>query len=170
MLNFIRDTIVSQFEASLYMLNECIEKCPADQWDAAIGKYPFWHVAYHTLCLVDLYLTSGVDAFHYRPEFHPKRQSEFDGEHPSRRFDKSELVAYLAICRQKLIDKLAAETAESLQGPSGFPWLRFSRAEAHLYNLRHVQHHTGQLSAHLRRVDPMLQDPQAVRWIGAGWR
>ena len=59
---------------------------------------------------------------------------------------------------------LDAETEGSLGGPSGFARRAFSRLEMHLYNLRHIQHHTGQLSAFLRRagVD--------TRWVGAGRR
>jgi uncharacterized damage-inducible protein DinB len=44
------------------------------------------------------------------------------------------------------------ETAATLRGPAGFEWLSFTRSELPLYNLRHVQHHTGQLSAFLRRA------------------
>lgn len=39
----------------------------------------------------------------------------------------------------------------------------------HIYNLRHIQHHTGALSAYLRRVDPRLQDRAALRWVRMGW-
>ena len=83
--------------------------------------------------------------------------------------DKDETLAYVSICRQKMLETLAAETAESLQGPSGFSHRPSTRGELHLYNLRHVQHHTGQLSAYLRRVDPSLS-LRALPWIGAGWR
>jgi hypothetical protein len=36
--------------------------------------------------------------------------------------------------------------------PSGFFWLPFSKLELQLYNIRHVQHHTGQLIDRLRTV------------------
>lgn len=39
-----------------------------------------------------------------------------------------------------------------------------ARGELHLYNLRHVQHHTGQLSAYLRRIG------QVPRWVDADCR
>jgi hypothetical protein len=65
---------------------------------------------------------------------------------------------------------LAAETRQSLEGSSGFSRRQFSRGELHLYNLRHVQHHSGQLSAALRRLNLALQSPQALPWIGSGWR
>ena len=65
---------------------------------------------------------------------------------------------------------LAAETEESLQSPSGLRGRPTTRGELHIYNLRHVQHHVGQLSAFLRRVDPTLNDSKGPPWIGTGWR
>jgi hypothetical protein len=40
----------------------------------------------------------------------------------------------------------------------------------HIYNIRHVQHHSGQLSAYLRRIGAGINDPKALPWIGTGWR
>ena len=121
------------------------------------------------LCFVDLYLSPNEASFQLR-DVHPQGWSELREEFPSRRFDTSELTEYLAICRQKATETLASETGESLKREAGFHWLSLSRGELHLYNIRHVQHHTGQLSAYLRRIDEALQAPNAVRWIGTGWR
>src|SRR5437773_2146517 len=55
-------------------------------------------------------------------------------------------------CRAKAAEVVGAETRETLEGPSGHGRLKFSRLELHLYNVRHIQHHTGQLTAFLRRV------------------
>lgn len=63
-----------------------------------------------------------------------------------------------------------AETPDSLAAPSGFSWRPFSRGELHLYNLRHIQHHTGALSAYLRRVDASLKDRKTLSWVRMGWR
>lgn len=164
MLDQMKAILTRQFEASLCMMNDCLVKCPDEHWDAAIARYPFWQVAYHTLCFVDLYLSPTKEAFTFRA-IHPGGWREFDDEYPSRRFERPELTEYLAVCRQKAIDILASETAESLQGPSGFTWLKFPRVEAHIYNIRHIQHHTGQLAAYLRRIDPTI-DPH---WVGSGW-
>ena len=81
-----------------------------------------------------------------------------------------ETLAYVQICRQKLLESIAAETSESLQGPSGFAYREFTRGELYIYNLRHVQHHIGQLSAFLRRVDPALSHSPELDWIGSGWK
>ena len=142
MLDHVRKILTGQFEAALCMLNECIQKCPHDHWDGKIARYAFWPVAYHTLCFVDLYLSPNEASFQFR-DVHPHGWSEFNDEFPSRRFDRRELTACLAICRQKATETLACETRESLESASGFHWLPFSRGELHLDNIRHIQHHTG---------------------------
>ena len=154
----------SQFEAALAMLAECLDGCPDQHWDSPIARYTFWQVAYHTLCFADCYLARGDDAWQPHPTFHPAGRAELDGEYPSRRFTRRELIAYLGFCLDKVRTTFAAETTESLQSPSGFPRHPFSRGELHLYNLRHIQHHTGQLSAFLRRVGI------DTGWVKAGWR
>ncbi len=79
-------------------------------------------------------------------------RKELEGEYPSRRFERNELLAYAELCKKRLASALRGETVKSLAGPSGFPWLKMQRVEVYLYNLRHVQHHTGQLGAFLRRA------------------
>jgi hypothetical protein len=164
-----RRVVAAQFEAALCMMNDCLAKCPDRHWEGIVGKYPFWQVAYHTLCFVDLYLTKSHEAFEFRA-IHPGGWKEFDDEHPSRRFEREELLDYLQVCRAKILETIAAETPATLEGPSGFSWIQFSRAEMHLYNMRHVQHHAGQLSAFLRKAEPSLQDPKVVRWVSTGWK
>src|SRR5688500_6839551 len=165
MIELVKQSLGGQFEASLCMMHHCLEKCPPEHWDAKVAKYPFWQVAYHTLCFVDLYLTESHAGFAFR-DLHPAGWKEFDDELPSRRFDQHEIARYLTICREKAAHTIAGETTESLAGPSGFDWLKFSRLEKHVSNIRHVQHHTGQMSAVLRRINPGI-DP---RWVGTGWQ
>jgi len=151
----LQKIVSSQIEAALQMMQECISKCPAAQWEAPVGRYPFWLVAYHALCYVDVYLSNSNES--WEPEtgptgLHPKGVEELSEEYPSRRFEQPELLRYIEECRDKLRTAMAAETDASLAGPSGFPRHTFSRAELHIYNLRHLAHHGGQLSAFLRRV------------------
>jgi hypothetical protein len=172
MTDRLKPILLSQFEAALCMLDDCIRKCPPGHWDGpapthTIAKYPFWLVAYHTLCFVDCYLAPSNEAWQPHPDLHPAGRAELEEEYPSRVFSQDELIRYADICRGKLRAVLgegpAAETAETLTHPSGFSWLPFSRAELHLYNIRHIQHHTGQLGAYLRRLGVEL------RWVKTGW-
>lgn len=163
MVNSFAGAMLGQFEASLAMLDQCIRDCPDEHWDSPIAKYPFWLVAYHTLYCTDGYLVSSQDAWQPHPVFHPAGRADIDAEYPSKRFTKQELGEYVRFCVGRARAVLGEETLESLEGPSGFARLAFSRAELHLYNLRHIQHHSGQLGAFLRRVK--IASP----WVKSGW-
>lgn len=159
----------NQFDASLWMLHDAIEACPPEAWQTTVGKYPFWQVAYHVLCFVDVYARKNNDAWipDQRPDgLHPLGRTELDEEYPSRRFEQPELISYTLRCRSIVHAALSSETTDSLAGPSGFPWLPISRAELHLYSIRHIHHHTGQLSAVLRKHG--IEHPR-LRWRKSGW-
>ncbi len=170
MLDYFKLTLLSQFEAALWMLNDCIARCPDQHWsgtNSIIGKYEFWHVAYHTLYCTDYYLARDDQSLEYPPQFYPGGKSDADDEYPSRVMTRQELLDFTAFCLAKLRTVINAETAESFAGHCGFARKKFSRAELHIYNMRHVMHHTGQLSSHLRRMN--VDDEHQPRWGHAGW-
>lgn len=157
-----KQLVQSQFSASCAMLGECIESCPSTRWNAIIGKYSFWHVAYHTIESTDMYCAKSLDVWKPDRRFHPNGRKDIDKEYPSRRFTKRELLAYLAHTNRRVRAAIRAETSQSLVKPAGFPWLTISRSELHMYSMRHVQHHTGQLSAFLRR------NKVSTKWVQRG--
>jgi hypothetical protein len=168
MSNYLNQILTTQYEAALAMLKQCVAACPPGQFEAKIAAGTFRWVAYHTLFFTDLYLTRDEAAFTPR-ELHARGGDEL-GDQMTPGLSQPETLEYVAICRQKAIETLAAETAEILEGASGFSWRKFSRGELHVYNIRHIQHHTGQLSAFLRRVNERFADPKSLPWIGSGWR
>jgi uncharacterized damage-inducible protein DinB len=147
-----RAIVGSQLDAAFIMLEECIRACPAARWKGRVGRWPFWLVAYHTLYCADLYTARTSEKWKPHPRFHPGGRADLEQEFPKRVMTKPELIAYTARCRRLVRASLQRETAASLRGPAGFAWLSFTRAELPIYNLRHMQHHTGQLSAFLRRA------------------
>ena len=168
MIDYVKQILTGQYEASLAMLNACIEACPDEHWDGKIANGTFRWVAYHTLFFLDLYLSPSNEAFELR-ELHERGGDERQPiACPG--LSKTDMLAYVQICRQKIADALSAESLETLQGPSGFSWYKITRGELHLCNIRHVQHHTGQLSAFLRRIDAACQDECALPWVKTGWR
>ena len=58
-----RSVLKSQYHASLAMLREAVERCPADEWSNASHKNKFWQLAYHTLFFTHLYLQRDEAAF-----------------------------------------------------------------------------------------------------------
>ncbi len=67
--------------------------------------------------------------------------------------------------RTKAKETLAQESAEILVGPSGFRRRNCSRAELHVYNIRHIQHHAAQLILRLR-----LDAGIAIPWVSREWK
>ena len=110
MTNFVKAILKSQFEAALAMLKQCVEACPLEHWEGKIANDSFRQVAYHTLFFVDLYLTPNEEAFSLRDLHH--RGGDERGPTVSAGLSQDETLAYLLICRQKMIDALAAETQE----------------------------------------------------------
>jgi hypothetical protein len=168
MLEYFKQILIGQYEASLSMLGECIRQCPEEHWEGKIAKETFRWAAYHTLFFTDLYLSANELAFELR-DLHELGGDEREPI-AAVGLPKNEAMEYVPLCRKKAIDSIAAETEHSLAGPSGFSWYKITRGEMHLVNIRHIQHHTGQLSAYLRRVEKRCKDRNELRWIGSGWK
>ena len=172
MVEYFTTILTGQFQASLSMLNQCVRTCPPAHWDGMIANQPFRTIAYHTLFFVDFYLSPGEDAFTLR-DLHQRGGDERFNNAPIIGLPKGDTVGYVEMCRAKLLETMSSETAASLAGPSGFSaWfsgLAMSRGELHVYNIRHVQHHAGQMSAYLRRLDAGLKNDPALRWVRTGW-
>jgi len=168
MLELFRQSLANQYGAALKMLEEAIKNCQSEQWTAKVGKVPFWHVSYHVLFSTDMYLSPGYEKFRPQP-FHRTSYNFLEREPwpPFKQvvvdqvYEKSVILGYVQACREKVIDIVKKETEETLAGPSGFHWIPFSRAELHLYNLRHIQHHTGGLNAFLARTQG-----KGAAWVG----
>ena len=169
MIDLIRRTIASQYGAALQMLEIAIEKCPAKQWTENVGASPFWHVAYHVIFCTDMYLSASSAKFKPR-SFHKKNYNflkrlpwpPFKEVVVDEPYEKKVLLKYIETCREKVAKVMSKETEKSLAGKSGFDWLSFPRAQLHLYNIRHVQHHTGALNSFLWRTGG-----EGSQWVGS---
>jgi hypothetical protein len=155
----ILGSIARQYGAALKMLRKAIELCPEDLWFDAKYRNPFWHVAYHTLFYAHLYSQVNEAAFQPWPKH--KEGTRALGQLPAAElallaYSKADLLEYCDFC----LAEVPARVAETqLEAESGFHWLPFNKLELQLYNIRHIQHHTGQLTERLR----------AVCDVGVGW-
>jgi hypothetical protein len=169
MPTFWQSTLWHQFGAAIDMLENAIVACPPDIWSdpAARPSWPdngvvgFWYVAYHTIFFLDYYLSDSADSF--APPL-PFDLAELDpaGLLPDRPYTKDELLTYLHHCRRKCRAVIDALTDERAQQPCGFR-RPLSVGELLLYNMRHVQHHAGQLNLILRQTT----SSPAPRWVTA---
>ena len=169
MLDTYKKLIANQYDAALCTLSTCIDKCPESAWDMRIGIYPFSLCAFHTLFFADYYLGPNEASFRDQP-FH-RDNAEFFGDYeqleyrePVSVYDRPSIQKYMVQCRKKASDIVAFETADSLSAKADFERRDFSRAELHVYNIRHIQHHAAQLILRLR-IDAKTDIP----WFGSGW-
>jgi len=170
MLGTFKELIANQFEAALCTLNTCIDRCPETAWNARVANHLFCQVAFHTLFYADYYLGPNEESFRRQP-FHRDNEpffgdyEEFEDRAPQSLYERTSIKKYLEHCRKKASEVIAAETADTLNARSRFERRAFSRAELHVYNIRHIQHHAAQLSLRLR-----LDAHEDIPWIGSGWR
>lgn len=168
MTEFLKGVLTGQYEAVLAMFRQRIEVCPEEYWDGKAGADSFRQVAYHGLFYFDYYLSPTEESFSLRP-LHEKGGDE-RGEALCSGLSKGELLVYIDLCHQKILDQVARETEDSLKGNSGFTRRTFSRTELHIYNIRHIQHHTGQLSSYIREISDRYGLALKLPWVGSGWQ
>lgn len=142
--------IHSQFGAAIDMLENAIRACPEEYWADHSRQPEFWYVAFHTLFFLDLYLSASAKGF-APPRPFTLSEVDPDGPMPDRVYTKGELQSYLEHGRAKWRAAMDALNDENWQEPCDFGWMTPARAELHLYNMRHVQHHAAQLNLILRQ-------------------
>jgi hypothetical protein len=143
----------SQYLASLEMLKQTIDKCPESIWNSPDDKTKFWNIAYHVLFYTHLYLQDTLQDF--KPWPRHREEYQFLGQVPwpphaapkiGEPLDKEMVLDYLAFCQQQVRDRVPCLNFEA---ESGFDWLPFNKFELQLYNIRHLQQHTGELMERL---------------------
>lgn len=158
----LQAALKSQYHASLAMLLEAIDCCPAGLWTSDQHVNQFWHVAYHTLFYTHLYLQPSEADFvaweHHRPGYN-RFGTGPDAPSTLTPYLVEEVRAYCLHC-QDMVDS-AVDRLDLAAPESGFSWYRMPKLEHQLVNLRHLQHHTGQLADRLRQTAD-----RGLRWVG----
>ena len=159
------EIIQSQYHAALEMLKQAITLCPDELWNEETHENRFWHISYHVLFYTHLYLQDREEDF--VPWSKHQDESQFLGLLPwpphaepkaAEPYSKEAVLEYLELSRNGVDDRV---TSLDLDAPSGFPWLPFGKMELQLYNLRHIQHHVGQLADRLRTEKGI-----SIDWVG----
>jgi hypothetical protein len=154
----VKTSIQSQYHAALMMLKQAVMKCPEELWAAEDYVNPFWHVAYHVLFYTHFYLSPT------EKDFIPweKHRDEITSLEPSVKkvepYSPVAILAYLDFCLEQVKVQLPGM---DLEAESGFYWLPFDKLELQLYNIRHIQQHTGELCERLGAHGEI-----EVPWVG----
>jgi hypothetical protein len=163
----IRQSLARQYLATLLMLRQAIESCPESLWLDAGYTNRFWHIAYHAIFYTHFYVQASEEEFH--PWVKHQKGSNYLGARKSssnepvpeiKPYSREEVLEYWILCRDQVAKRVPHD---KLDAESGFSWLPFNRFEVHLYNLRHLAHHTGQLADRLRVVAKT-----GVAWVRQG--
>jgi len=157
----MNEMVTAQFGAAIQMLSNAVDACPEKLWNQKNDFSDFWYIAYHVTFWLDFYLTALPDDYIPYKDF---GMSEHDPEGilPERVFSKEEITDYLDHCMAKC--KSVLNNLDEVKGNElyTFGTLTLPRFEMMLYNMRHVQHHTGQLNLLLRQ-----QAGSAPKWVRA---
>lgn len=136
----------NQFGAAIDTLSDAIQLCPEHLWTVAVYEDPdderygqFWHIAYHTLSWLDLFLNGRREGFTQPPPF-------IVGKLPEQPYTKEQILGYLSTCREKCQSTIETLTDERAQERCVFQWMEPTFLELQLYCMRHVQEHAAQLS------------------------
>jgi hypothetical protein len=163
----LRDPLKRQYRAALLMLRDAVERCPDALWDDPAPTNTFWQVAYHTLYFTHLYLQPSEAAFVPWTGHQAGVQHEDGIAGPADPasplplvpdpYTKDQVLAYLEHVHASVdgVDALDLGAATS-----GFWWYPMGKLEHQLVNLRHVQHHVGQLADRVRAATG-----DGVRWV-----
>jgi hypothetical protein len=170
MVEHLRKVLWNQFGASIDMFNNTIELWPDQYWNLESKVY---YLSYHTFLFLDYYLTIRPTNFAAPLPFtmvQPDKIPTYavDDLLPRKLYTKKELLDCLQTCRQKcrqLIFNLTDEKLEQtwIDQPddiAGSSTLKYSVLEILLYNLKHLQHHVGQLNLLLRQ-----ETKHAADWV-----
>jgi hypothetical protein len=162
----IRQSTLAQYRAGLDMVGQAIDLCPDELWLSNEYKNRFWHLAYHSLFYTHLYVQPAETDF--RPWAKHVPNSNYLGPRPWAKdepfeipepYAKPDVQEYLKLCRAEVEKQVPLVRFED---NSGFSWLPFNKLELQFYNIRHLQHHTGQLIERLRNVADI-----GVGWVGS---
>lgn len=156
MLEALKPLLWQQFGAAIQMLENAIVACPIEVWATDQREFDFWYNAFHTIFWLDFYSSDSRESFQPTEPF-GVTDLDPSGLLPERVFTRSELLAYLGLARQKCRQRIQQLEPERIFKVGSRD---FTHLELLLYNLRHVQHHVGQLNQLLRQ-----RTYDAPRWV-----
>jgi hypothetical protein len=154
----IQSVIQSQYHAALAMLRQAIEKCPNALWASTSYNNAFWHIAYHTLIYTHFYLHTAEADFAPWEKCHLELRTFDIPSEDLPPITKTEVLDFLDLCLHFMEEQLQNI---DLAAKSGFDWLPFNKLELQLYNIRHIQQHTGELCERLGAHGDVEVD-----WVG----
>jgi hypothetical protein len=161
--------LASQLLASLYMLKDCMDRCPLEEWHERHGDYPFSQVLFHALFDCDYHLCDSDEEFKEQL-FHRENPDNFgdyeelEDRVPPHLQDYAFMIGYYEHCREKIASAMETKDEGSLITPNADIRKNMTRLERYVNLIRHVQHHAAQLGLRLQLVTG-----KEMEWISRGY-
>ncbi|MGC3968418.1 MAG: hypothetical protein QM775_13890 [Pirellulales bacterium] len=131
LVDLVKQSLTSQYEAALATLAHCAACCPDSSWGCSVARYPFNQVIFHTLFFVDFYLGDDEESFRRQP-FHLENTELFadyeqlEDREPIATYAKEQIRLYGNYCREKASSVVAQETELTLSAPNRLTRRNFS--------------------------------------------
>jgi hypothetical protein len=161
--------IASQMLAGLYMLKDCIDRCPEKEWDESHNDYPFSQVVFHTLLDCDYNLCDSEEEFKGQ-SFHRNNPGIFSDYEElldikeTRLFERKFIKSYYEFCVSKVESSIRVRIDSDLIVPNSDIYKNMTRLERYINSIRHIQHHAAQLGLRLQFITGKEMD-----WISRGY-
>ena len=154
------DILRRHLDPTVEMLRETLAACPDELWDARDEGAPFWQVAYHVLLGMDFWLGESGEGFAF-PPFHTREAMLESDEVPDVALTRAQIEGYLDQVYAKGQALLDGVTPEGLLQEAEFFGCSWTVADRLLAQVRHVQHHVGQMNNIVKR-----RTGAAPGWVG----
>jgi hypothetical protein len=161
--------LASQLLAGLYMLKDCIDRCPEREWHEDHKDRPFVQVVFHALFDCDYHLCDN-DAEFKEQIFHRENRASFgdyeelEDRIPAHLPERDFIDRYHAHCREKVVSTLRTKTSADLVIPNADVRRTMTKLERYVNLIRHLQHHTAQLGLRLQYATG-----KEMEWIARGY-
>ena len=151
------DICRNEYHALFEMAHKAINHCPEELWSNERKDPPYWLLVYHTAFYLDFYLRAAPEEFETRFDI----SGPFDlAAKMKRTLSKKELKNYLISIKRRCNRVLASLRSKELEGKNTYTWTGPTLAHRLVYNVRHAQHHIGQLNLMLRH-----HQAEAAAWV-----
>ena len=142
----IKNILQSQYLASLAMLKQAVVKCPPEAWDNPDDIDRVWFIAHHALHYGHQYLKA-KDKGYPRWEHRGHRD-------PGQPLSREEILEMLAKVEQDVVEQIPIM---DLEKPRHATSALANLFELQIYNIRHIQQHTGEIYDRLSRYRLKLE-------------
>ncbi len=154
----LKITLKSQYSATFAMLRQAIELCPDDLWLDESHTNRTWWIAYHATYFTHMY--AQVNDYTFKQlKNHPK-PDQFSGtitwpprskQDPKSPPTREDILLYIDYCESNISPWV--DLIDLTVPKCGFWWYKgMDKLEHQFNNLRHIQHHIGQLADRVRNV------------------